>query len=209
MIQIKKLQYSYSDYKTFRFPDFNCLPSQVLLLTGNSGVGKTTLLHLLGGLLLPESGEILINNHALQSLNEAQRDRFRGKYIGVVLQQNYFIESLNVLENVLTASYLGKGETGSLKAKEILKDLGLEEHLYKKPYQLSVGQQQRVSIARALINEPKVILADEPTSSLDDENAIIVANLLENIAKEYKTAMVVVTHDARLKERFVNQIRLV
>ncbi|WP_163444856.1 ABC transporter ATP-binding protein [Flavobacterium columnare] len=209
MIQIKQLQYSYANDKILLFPDFTCLESQVLLLTGSSGIGKTTLLHLLGGMLLPQSGEIIINGCALQSLNERERDHFRGKYIGVVLQQNYFIESLNVLENVLMASYLGKGKTRIIKAKEILTHLGLEDYLYKKTYQLSVGEQQRLSIARALINEPKVILADEPTSSLDDENVVIVAKLLENIAKEYKTAMVVVTHDSRLKERFVNQIQLV
>ncbi|OWP84370.1 ABC transporter ATP-binding protein [Flavobacterium davisii] len=209
MIQIKALEYSYSDHKIFQFPDFTCLASQVLLLTGNSGVGKTTLLHLLGGMLLPRSGEILIDNYALQSLSERERDRFRGKYIGVVLQQNYFIESFNVLENVLMASYFGKGKTDIIRAKEILKYLGLEDYIYKKTYELSIGQQQRVSIARALINRPKVVLADEPTSSLDDENTMIVANLLESIAKEYQTAMIVVTHDIRLKERFQNQIRLI
>ncbi|MFK6999660.1 ATP-binding cassette domain-containing protein [Flavobacterium oreochromis] len=209
MIQIKQLKYSYSNHKKLQFPDFSCFPSQVLLITGNSGVGKTTLLHLLGGLLLPESGEILIDNCALESLNESERDHFRGKNIGVILQKNYFIESLNVLENVLIASYFGKQKEETIKAKEILNHLGLSDHFYKKTYQLSLGQQQRVSIARALINEPKVILADEPTSTLDDENVMILADLLESIAKVYQTAMIVVTHDARLKDRFPNQIRLI
>ena len=126
----------------------------------------------------------------------------------MVLQQSYFVASLNVLENVALASWLATGKKATAKAKQLLEQLGLKEQLHKLPSQLSVGQQQRVSIARALINEPKLLLADEPTSSLDDENAIIVADMLSGLAKQYGTALIIVTHDQRLKERFSNQITL-
>lgn len=208
MITIKDLTFSYSESTKFRFPDFSCNASEVLLVTGNSGVGKTTLLHLLGGLLVPSEGFVLIDNQLLNDLSGKKLDHFRGKNIGIILQQNHFIEAFSVLENVIIASYLASGKNKKEKAKEILTHLGLEEHLHKLPSQLSIGQQQRVSIARALINEPKVILADEPTSSLDDENAFKVSDLLKNLADEFKVTLIIVTHDTRLKNRFVNQIQL-
>ncbi len=192
----------------FAFPDIVCNEGETLLVTGNSGVGKTTLLHLLGGLLRPESGEIAIDNIVINSFSERKLDHFRGQNIGLVLQQSHFIEAFTVLENVALASWLATGKQKIEKAKQLLEHLDLGNHLHKLPSQLSVGQQQRVSIARALINEPKLLLADEPTSSLDDENAFKVADLLEQLAEEFKTALVIVTHDSRLKGRFSNQISL-
>ena len=103
---------------------------------------------------------------------------------------------------------MAKGKKATDKALKILTDLGLENHIHKLPNQLSIGQQQRVNIARALINNPSVILADEPTSSLDDENALIVARLLSNLAQEYQSSLIIVTHDQRLKEVFNQQINL-
>lgn len=208
MITVTNLAFSYSENSKFNFPDFTCSTSQVLLITGNSGVGKTTLLHLLGGLLESHLGEINFDGLNINQLSSKQKDTFRGKNIGIILQQNHFIESLSVLENVVIGSYIGSGKKDKQRATDLLSQLGLENHLHKYPSQLSIGQQQRVSIARALINQPKVILADEPTSSLDDENAILVANLLEKLAKEFQTALIIVTHDSRLKSRFTNQIQL-
>lgn len=208
MIATQNIQFKYPNNRPFQFPNFVCNASEVVVITGNSGVGKTTLLHLLGGLLPPESGVISIDDQNINELSPRKLDAFRGQYIGIVLQQNYFIESLSVLENVELASWLATGKKVTEKAKEILNHLGLENQMHKLPSQLSVGQQQRVSIARALVNNPKVILADEPTSSLDDENTLIVANLLETIARDFQTAMVIVTHDSRLKNKFHNQISL-
>lgn len=208
MIAVKNLTFSYSQNSVFQFPDFSCDASKTLLVTGNSGVGKTTLLHLMAGMLRPLSGEILFDGMNIESLSNRALDKFRGENIGVVLQQNHFVESLSVLENVILASWLAKGKRKTEEAKAILEHLDLAAHFHKLPSQLSIGQQQRVSIARALINRPKLVLADEPTSSLDDDNTQKVADLLETLAKEYQTALVIVTHDSRLKKRFINQISL-
>lgn len=208
MIVTKNLSFSYGNETHFTFPDIVCNASESVLITGNSGVGKTTLLHLLGGLLKPSSGEVVFDGTNISPFSEKQMDAFRGKNIGVVLQQNHFVESISVLENIMLASWLATGKKEKQKAKSLLEHLHLEKHLNKLPSQLSVGQQQRVSIARALINNPKVLLADEPTSSLDDANTLKVANLLENLSKEYNTALIIVTHDSRLKQRFSNQISL-
>lgn len=208
MINTKKITFSYDTTFEFSFPDIVCNAGETVLVTGSSGVGKTTLLHLLGGLLRPKSGEISIEGIAINFYSERKLDRFRGENIGLVLQQSHFIEAFNVLENVMLASWLATGEQKKEKAIQLLEHLNLGKHLHKLPSQLSIGQQQRVSIARALINEPKLLLADEPTSSLDDENAFKVADLLEQLAKEFKTALIIVTHDSRLKERFPNQIPL-
>ncbi|WP_276980351.1 ATP-binding cassette domain-containing protein [Flavobacterium filum] len=208
MIQTESLSFSYNSNTVFSFPNIKNNVSEALLITGNSGKGKTTLLHLLGGLLRPSSGTISIEETAISSLSEKELDSFRGKNIGLVLQQSHFVASLNVLENVVLASWLATGKKATDKAKSLLKQLDLENQMYKLPSNLSVGQQQRVSIARALINEPKLLLADEPTSSLDDENAFKVADLLAKLSKEYKASLIIVTHDQRLKNKFPNQLNL-
>jgi putative ABC transport system ATP-binding protein len=190
-------------------PDLFCQAGSTILVTGNSGKGKTTYLHILAGLLKPNSGEIVIDNKEITHLKGSKADKFRGKNIGVVFQKSHFIASLSVLENLEMASWLATGKKHKVRAKELLQKLDISEQAHKLPSQLSVGQQQRVSIARALMNEPKVLLADEPTSSLDDKNADNVIELLENLSKEYKTALIIVTHDSRIKQKFTNQITMV
>lgn len=208
MIVTKDVTFFYNATTQFAFPDVKCNPSETLLITGNSGKGKTTLLHLLAGLLRPKKGEISIDDTNVSQLSEKKLDQFRGKNIGLILQQSHFISSLSVLDNVVLASWLASGKKATEKAKQLLLDLDLESQMHKLPSQLSIGQQQRVSIARALINEPKLLLADEPTSSLDDENAMKVADLLEKLAKDYNASLIIVTHDQRLKNKFANQIHL-
>lgn len=209
MISVSQLTFTYDNKHTFSFPDLQCEAGQGLLITGTSGKGKTTLLHLLSGLLHPKSGNVTINTQDIYQLSNAKLDQFRGKNMGLILQKSHFVEALSVLENVEVASWLISKQKNSAKAKQLLAQLGLEDHTYKLPSALSVGQQQRVNIARALINEPQVILADEPTSSLDDENALIVGNLLKDLAQQYNAALLVVTHDQRLKDLFSNQIELI
>lgn len=209
MISTKNLRFSYSKDQEFIFPDLYCEAGSTLLITGDSGKGKTTYLHILAGLLQPKSGEIIIDNTDLVSLSEKKTDKFRGKNIGVVFQKSYFIAALTILENLEMASWLSTGKKHTKRAKRLLEQLGIENQAEKLPSQLSIGQQQRVSIARALMNEPKVLLADEPTSSLDDKNAEKVIDLLTSLSKEYKAALLIVTHDSRIKEKFINKITLV
>ena len=209
MVDTKSIIFSYPNSETFQLPDLHCEASKTVLITGNSGKGKTTYLHILAGLLKPNSGEIFINKVNINLLSDKDKDQFRGQNIGIVLQKSHFIASLSVLENIEMASWLAFGNKNTSKAKKLLNELDLLEFQNKLPFQLSIGQQQRVSIARALINEPKIVLADEPTSSLDDENAFKVANLLEQLTKEYNAALVIVTHDLRLKNKFPNQINLI
>lgn len=208
MISTKNITFSYNKDQNFIMPDLFCQAGSTILVTGNSGKGKTTYLHILAGMLQPNSGEILIDNTDFTNLKGSKADKFRGKNIGVVFQKSHFIASLSVLENLEMASWLATGKKHTKRAKELLNKLDILEQAYKQPSQLSVGQQQRVSIARALMNEPKVLLADEPTSSLDDKNADNVIELLELLSKEYKAALIIVTHDSRIKAKFTNQITM-
>lgn len=209
MINTKNIKFSYLKEQEFIFPDLHCEAGNTLLITGDSGRGKTTYLHILAGLLKPKSGEIQIDTTDVLALSEKETDKFRGKNIGVVFQKSYFIAALTILENLEMASWLATGKKNTDRAKKLLQQLGIENQGPKLPSQLSIGQQQRVSIARALMNEPKVLLADEPTSSLDDKNAEKVIELLTFLSKEYKAALLIVTHDSRIKEKFTNKITLV
>ncbi|MFT7252106.1 MAG: ABC-type lipoprotein export system ATPase subunit [Flavobacterium sp.] len=209
MISTKNITFQYPKGELFHMPDVFCTAGNTILITGNSGRGKTTYLHLLAGLLRPKAGSIEIDSTDIVTLSERKNDSFRGKNIGIVFQKPHFIASLTILENLEMTSWLATGKKNSATAKKLLGQLGLTEHASKLPSQLSVGQQQRVSIARALINEPNVLLADEPTSSLDDKNTEIVVELLTSLSKEYKAALIIVTHDNRIKEKFHNQITMI
>ena len=209
MISTNKITFSYNKDQVFYMPDLYCEAGNTILITGDSGKGKTTYLHILGGLLQPTTGTIEINKENMLALSEKKLDKFRGKNIGIVFQKSHFVSALTVLENLEMASWLATGKKNSVRAKRLLEQLDVANQANKLPSQLSIGQQQRVSIARALMNEPKVLLADEPTSSLDDKNAEKVIELLTSLSKEYKAALVIVTHDSRIKEKFINKITLI
>lgn len=208
MIKTQQLKYRYAQQNALQFPDLTCSAGEVFLVTGNSGTGKTTLLHLMGGLLLPTEGYVRVNGQVLSDLSARKLDRFRGKHVGFVLQKNYFVATLSVLENVMLSQWLAQGKKDEKEVMQLLERLDVAQQSHKKPSELSIGQQQRISIARALINKPNLILADEPTSSLDDVNAEIVADLITGISHDVGAAVVVVTHDQRLKKTFSNHITL-
>lgn len=208
MLRTENLTFAYNSSNSFQFPDIQCTKNQNLLIIGESGTGKTTLLHILAGLLKASKGKVWIEDTELNSLSDVQIDRFRGKNIGLVFQKSHFVSALSVKDNLRLAQSLAGEKKDMEKIKTLLHRLNMEHKLNSKPSQLSQGEQQRVAIARALLNQPKLILADEPTSGLDDKNCKQVADLLEEQAKIVGSCLVIVTHDGRLKERFTNQIEL-
>lgn len=208
MISCQNLTFSYSPQKRFTFPDITCADREALLILGQSGRGKTTLLHLMALLLRPEGGSVTIGDKDITPLSVAEAAAVRASQIGIVYQKPHFVSSLSVLENVLLPNYLAQKFQDKDRARALAEQLGFAEHLSKKTHQLSQGEQQRVSIARALMNNPAVILADEPTSSLDDDNCEKVITLLKNQSEQIGASLVVVTHDQRLKDAFTNQVKL-
>lgn len=208
MIKTTNLQFNYNNEQQFQFPDINCEQGSHWLILGQSGCGKTTLLHLLGGLLRPNSGEIEVKFEKITTFSEEKLDHFRGKNIGIIFQQSHLIKALTVEENLLTAQYLAGMPQDKAKVKHLLEKLNMGHKLKARVQNLSLGEQQRVSIARALVNDPVLILADEPTSSLDDNNCKEVVDLLLEQSQNFNATLLIVTHDGRLKQLFENQILL-
>jgi putative ABC transport system ATP-binding protein len=208
MLQTKNLSFSYNDGNGFTFPDVVCSSGETTLILGKSGVGKTTLLHLLAGLMKPTHGSISIGTTDIATLDTKGLDSFRGNHLGIIFQQNHFIKSINVLENLTLAQTMAGNKADLVKCMEILESLNIADKAKNKVYKLSQGERQRVAIARALVNNPKVILADEPTSALDDENCLAVMQLLQDTAKKYNSALVIVTHDGRLKQQGIPTVIL-
>lgn len=202
----KDLSYSHPGQSLLKFPDIQLQPAESLLVLGQSGSGKTTLLNLLSGLLSPASGLIHLNGMELTGLKGDQLDLFRGKNIGIVFQKPHLLAPLTVKENLEMAHFLAK--TSGQAIPELLNELGMGAKLNASVQTLSEGEAQRVSIARALVNSPKLILADEPTSSLDDENTERVINLLKQQAKKIGAALVIVTHDQRVKNHISHFIEV-
>ena len=206
MLETKNLRFKYDDDSELSFPDIKTSKENLLIL-GASGVGKTTFLHLLSGLLKPLESEIDLIGTTISKLTMTEMDRFRGKNIGIVFQKPHFINSLTVKENLQLAQYISK-KIDKTRINSLLESLGIEDKANKKTLNLSQGEKQRVSIALAIVNSPKLILADEPTSSLDDLNCDKVINLLKNQAAKYKAKLIIITHDFRLKKHFKNTLSL-
>ncbi len=206
MLETKNLRFKYDNNLELNFPDIKTSKENLLIL-GASGVGKTTFLHLLSGLLKPMNGEIDLLGTKISNLKMSEMDRFRGKNIGIVFQKPHFINSLTVKENLQLAQYISK-KSDKNRIQSLLESLGIEDKANKKTQNLSQGEKQRVSIALAIVNSPKLILADEPTSSLDDLNCEKVINILKNQASKYKAKLIIITHDYRLKKHFKNTLSL-
>ena len=206
MLEIKNLQHSYNENSTIFFPDFSCQKGEQLLILGQSGCGKTTLLQLIGGILKAQKGDIIVNGKTINTLNNSALDNFRGKNIGFIFQQHHFLAALNVEENLLLAQDLAGVKKDKKAVQNLLERLNIGHKAKEKTNQLSQGEQQRVTIARAMIHQPALILADEPTSALDDKNCNEVIALLQEQAKLNNTTLLIVTHDARLKDKFRNNI---
>jgi len=206
MIETKSLKFSYDGKFVFEFPNIKLKNGENLLILGNSGIGKSTLLHNLAGILTPQSGSIKIFGNDISKFSEIEIDKFRGKNIGIIFQRPHFVNSLTVKENLQLAQFLGKNLEGDII--ETLRSLKILDKIDKKPKDLSQGEKQRVSIAIAIINSPKLILADEPTSSLDDSNCNNVINILKEQASKKNAQLIVITHDSRLKKHFKTSLKL-
>ena len=207
MIKTRGIKFDYNNQVFFEFPDIEIKNRENLLIIGNSGIGKTTLLHLLAGLLESKSGSIELFGKEISNLNSYQLDTFRGENIGIVFQRSHFVNSLTVKENLELAQFIANKKDNN-RINTILKSLGILDKSDQKTNQLSQGEKQRASIALAIVNSPKLILADEPTSSLDDENCDRVIKLLKKQASEFNAQLIVITHDNRLKKHFKKSIKL-
>ncbi|MCO5249532.1 MAG: ATP-binding cassette domain-containing protein [Chitinophagales bacterium] len=208
MISTTPLSFSYNQKKIISYPKIECNRSEKLLIYGRSGSGKSTLLQMLAGLLRPDSGEIYIDGVDIVKLRFAKRDKYRGQKIGYTPQKFHLIPSLNVKDNILTACYFANQKNSAKNLDGIAEALEIGHLLNRLPKSLSLGEQQRVCIARAAINRPAVLLTDEPTSNLDDINTENVMRLLERACEIDNSALIVVTHDKRIREKFDRRIEL-
>lgn len=198
--------------KAFRAPDGEITPivdvpafeidaGRQVALAGSSGSGKTTLLHLIAGILTPDSGQILIGEQDVARLSESRRDRIRATWIGYIFQTFNLLQGYTALENVELAMRFGGG-LDLAYARHLLERVGLRDRLNYRPRQLSVGQQQRVAVARALANRPRLVLADEPTGNLDHRHAADALTLIRDICREQNAALLLVSHDREVLRSF-------
>lgn len=208
MIVLKSVLHRYTDNHEIAFKDWQINSGERWLLLGASGSGKTTLLHILTGILKPSQGEVTINDTAIYGLFSKKLDQFRGQHIGIIFQRPHLIKSLTITENLLMAQNFAKLPADLRRIDEVLASLDIEGKKDAYPNELSQGQLQRVSIARAVINKPALLIADEPTSSLDDKNAEAVLEILIHQSEINQATLVIATHDKRVKDAFTNTYEL-
>ena len=208
MFVVRQLVHAYNGKDVLRVPEWQAEQGAQWLMLGPSGSGKTTLLHVLAGILRPTSGQVTVADQDLGALSSSALDRFRGRHVGIVLQRLHLIDSLTVLNNLLLAQYMAGETQDTARVREVLGSLDLSDKAGAHPHELSHGQAQRVAVARAVVNKPKLLLADEPTSNLDDARCLQVLDLLQAQAKAYGATLVIATHDQRIKSRVPNQYAL-
>ncbi len=205
IIQSRNLNKTYiSEGKTLsvlKNINFEVIPGETLSIVGPSGSGKTTLLGLCAGLDSPSSGDILINGVSMAGLSEDDRAELRSKEIGFIFQNFQLIPTLTALENVMIPMELKEIKDIRKKAMDLLERVGLEDRKNHYPSQLSGGEQQRISLARAFGNQPSILFADEPTGNLDQDTALQIENLLFSLNKELGTTLIIVTHNAELAQK--------
>jgi lipoprotein-releasing system ATP-binding protein len=202
MLKAEGIKKKYGDLEVLKGIDLEIAAGEIVAIVGPSGAGKTTLLQILGTLDSSDFGNIYLDNTELNSLSDKELVKLRNKELGFIFQFHNLMGELTALENVCLPGWIGKRNESEVKSRaiELLSILGLkdrEEHL---PSELSGGEQQRVAVARALINAPKIIFADEPTGNLDTQNALELHNLLLDIRKKFNCSFVIVTHNKDLAE---------
>ncbi|UCH15698.1 MAG: ABC transporter ATP-binding protein [Bacteroidales bacterium] len=209
MIEVKNITKSFGALQVLKGINLTIEKGEIVAIMGASGAGKTTLLQIIGTLLKPDSGLIKLNNTDVINLRDKYLAKFRNQHIGFVFQFHHLLPEFTALENVCIPAFVGKTprNLAESKAEEILKFLNLEDRLEHKPNELSGGEQQRVAVARALINNPDVILADEPSGNLDTKNKKELHNLFFSLRDKYDQTIVIVTHDkelANMSDRMLN-----
>lgn len=208
MFAIQQLKHSYGAQEVLRVEAWSAPQGEQWLMLGPSGSGKTTLLHVLAGILRPSAGSTSIAGQDLHALSAAELDRFRGRNIGIVLQRLHLLPSLTVAENVQLTQFLAGLPQDHARVHEVLAGLDLADKAAVRPHELSHGQAQRAAIARAVVNRPRLLLADEPTSNLDDARCAQALDLLLSQAAACGATLVIATHDQRVKARIANHFQL-
>lgn len=217
LIEVKNLQYRYAnaDHPTLQIPEFSIAKGERVYLYGPSGSGKTTLLEILAGILKIDQGEVHILGRDLAKLSEKERDHFRAEHLGYIFQSFNLIPYLSVQENIELPIHLSttrkerlKGEDANSVLRHLCTRLGIVTLLDKKVTELSVGQQQRVAVARALFGRPEFILADEPTSSLDMDHREKFLELMFELCEQYGTTVLFVSHDRSIQHLFSRSVAL-
>ncbi len=202
MITVKDIHKSFGSLDVLKGVDLEIKKGEIVSIIGKSGAGKTTLLQIIGTLDKADSGQVVINGIDVSKLNDKELAEFRNKHIGFIFQFHQLLPEFNALENVMIPAMIGHKDwqEAEVRAKQLLIDLGLGERLTHKPSELSGGEKQRVAAARALMMSPDVILADEPSGSLDEENKRELHKLLKQMQKQYNQTIIIVTHDKELAE---------
>ncbi len=213
VLRLKDLYKSYLEGDGERLPvleieAFNVAAGEQLAIVGRSGCGKTTLLHIIAGIARADRGEVLIDGIDLTQLSEAARDRVRAAKIGYVFQTFNLMPGFTALENVMLGMTFARRKGGETRARELLDRVGLSPRLRHRPNQLSVGEQQRVAVARALANQPRLLLADEPTANVDPKNQQQIVDLIRSTCEQERVALVMVTHAVEVAEQFDRVDRL-
>ena len=200
MIQVENIYKSFGDLQVLKGVNLSVKKGEIVAIVGKSGAGKTTLLQIIGTLDRPTKGKVLIDGKDVFALNDKQLAAFRNQHIGFIFQFHQLLPEFTALENVCIPAMIAreKESTYQPRAEKLLSDLGLSDRMNHKPNQLSGGEKQRVAAARALMMSPDIILADEPTGSLDEKNKKELADLLLQLRKEYGQTILLVTHDKEL-----------
>ena len=210
MIQAENIVKKYGDLEVLRGVDLTVEPGEIVSIVGASGAGKTTLLQILGTLALPDAGTLSVGGQSTSGMSRRELSAFRNAHLGFVFQFHRLLPEFNALENVMMPAWIaGQKDSGTRsRATQLLKELGLGHRLDHNPAELSGGEQQRVAVARALMNEPSVLLADEPSGNLDSENASALHDLFFDLRARLGQTIVLVTHNEDLANRADRMLRM-
>jgi len=210
VIQAGNIVKKYGDLEVLRGVDLTVESGEIVSIVGASGAGKTTLLHILGTLALPDAGTLTVGGQSTSGMSRRELSSFRNAHLGFVFQFHRLLPEFNALENVMMPAWIAgqKGSSAQSRATQLLKELGLGHRLDHNPAELSGGEQQRVAVARALMNEPSVLLADEPSGNLDSENASALHDLFFDLRERLGQTIVLVTHNEALAHRADRMLRM-